>query len=346
MKALILATLGAALAAADVRAQFCFGDRSDDFSITTNDGGNPLRVQTWSRTRLLHLLDHEGCAGIVGVRSELWSESGFTGCGEGYSFNPSPTATTSSTNHARVISRWCTVYQCGAYVAQGRHAYDLSHYGDTEGNWAPGGDCGGNTCSPCTPGYVVGECAPHLQDGCGCCPNPCPLVIDRSGDGLRISSAEEGALFDINGRRAMFWLGWPESPDDAWLAFDRNGNGTIDDGSELFGNTRRLVSGRNAENGYEVLAELDANHDGAVDALDPQFAGLLLWADANRNGVSESRELVPLSSAGIKRLTLDYRKSDKADGLGNRFLFVAVDGSSIDVFPVWRVPDSVAVDPQ
>jgi hypothetical protein len=84
----------------------------------------------------------------------------------------------------------------------------------------------------------------------------------------------------------MFWLGWPEGPDDAWLAMDRNGNGIIDDGSELFGNTRNLRSGINAKHGYEVLAELDDNLDGKIDEADPAFRALLLWGDANRNGVS------------------------------------------------------------
>lgn len=109
----------------------------------------------------------------------------------------------------------------------------------------------------------------------------------------------------------------------------------------LFGNTRRLLSGRNAENGYEVLAELDDNHDGRVDARDSAYASLLLWGDANRNGVSEPKELTLLSAAGIKSLGVEYQPSDKTDAAGNSFRFFASDGSSVDVFPVWRPPDSL-----
>jgi len=214
--------------------------------------------------------------------------------------------------------------------------------GGRQGNAVPGGDCNGSICNPCTPGYVVGgDCAPHLQDRCGCCPEPSPLIIDRTGDGLHFSNAEDGALLDINGYGAMFWLGWPTTADDAWLAYDRNHNGIIDNGSELFGNTRRLASGRNAENGYEVLAELDENRDGVVDIKDPAYPSLLLWGDANRNGVSEPKELIPLEAAGIKKLGVEYIPSDKVDAAGNRLRFFASDGSSVDVFPIWRPPDSV-----
>ena len=127
-------------------------------------------------------------------------------------------------------------------------------------------------------------------------------------------------------------------------AFDRNGNGIVDDGSELFGNTRVLASGKNAENGYEVLAELDEDKNGVVDARDPLFAKLLLWGDADRDGVCTPKELTPLSSSRIKSLGVIYDESRKTDAQGNRFRFVALDGSSIDVFPVWDLPDSKKSD--
>jgi hypothetical protein len=342
---LVPVTVAVALSAAPGHAQTCSGDSEDSSSITSWDTGNPLRVRTWSRTNLLHLQNHPTCAGILGVRSELWLEGSPTGCTAGPSYNPAPTARDSNAYHARETSRWCTVYLCGAYSARGRHYFNGDIYKATSGNVAPGGDCGGGTCNPCTPGYVSGgDCAPHLQDQCGCCPNPCPLILDRSGDGLQLSGADDGALLDINGHGAMFWLGWPTSPDDAWLVYDRNGNGMIDNGSELFGNTRRLASGANAENGYQVLAELDEDHNGAVDTRDPQFAKLLLWGDVNRNGVSEPSELTPLAATPIKSLAIDYRESEQTDKAGNRFRFVAVDRSSIDVFPVWDVPDSIVPD--
>jgi hypothetical protein len=315
-------------------------------SITATETGNPMRIHAWSRTRLLHGQNHPACSGNVGARSELWLDTHYTGCFAGPSYNPAAIATDSPANHDRVASRWCTMYFCGPYQTRGRHYFNSDHnYRDSYGNVMLGGDCGGSTCNPCTPGHVQGgTCAPSQQDECGCCPDPCPLIIDRSGDGVHLSNADDGALLDINGLHAMFWLGWPTTPDDAWLAYDRNGDGVIDDGSELFGNTRRLASGRNAENGYEVLAELDEDSNGVVDARDPLFAKLLLWGDANRNGVSEPKELTPLSSTVIKSLGVVYDPSDKVDAFGNRFRFFALDHSSIDVFPVWDLPDSKKED--
>jgi hypothetical protein len=333
------------LLATPAHSQWCSGDVDDSVSFTSQEAGNPMRVRTWSRTRLLHNQDHPSCSAILGVRSELWLESSPTGCTAGPSYNPVGTAPYSDDHHQRETTRWCTVYLCGLYAARGRHYIDGTLYKSTQGNDAPGGDCGGQTCNPCTLGHVQGgDCGVNQQDACGCCPNPCPLLIDRSGDGLSLSDVDDGALLDISGQGAVFWLGWPTSPDDAWLAYDRNGDGTINNGSELFGNTRRLASGRNAENGYEVLAELDEDDNGVVDGRDPLFAKLLLWGDANRNGVSEPRELTPLSSTGIRSLGVLYDESDKVDKFGNRFRFIAVDRSSTDVFPVWDFPDSKKSD--
>ena len=77
-------------------------------------------------------------------------------------------------------------------------------------------------------------------DECGCCPNPSPIVIDLQGDGLRFSNAEDGVLFDINGLGLTLWIGWPKDTDDAWLVRDRDSNGMIDSGAEMFGNATLL----------------------------------------------------------------------------------------------------------
>jgi hypothetical protein len=169
------------------------------------------------------------------------------------------------------------MYLCSTqYQTRGSHYFNSNLFETKLGNLAQGG-CGGPGCNQCSPGYVEGgSCALNQQDGCGCCPDTSPLVVDRSGNGLEFSNAEEGALFDVNGHGSMFWLGWPTSSDDAWLALDRNGNGIIDSGAELFGNTRVLRSGVNAKNGYEVLAELDDNGDAIIDSRDAVFSRLLL----------------------------------------------------------------------
>jgi hypothetical protein len=113
---------------------------------------------------------------------------------------------------------------------------------------------------------------------------------------------------------------------DGLLALDRNGNGSIDDGKELFGNATPLINGGRASNGYEAMAELDSrilggNEDGMISAADALYESLLLWTDANHDGHSQPEELQPLSAAGIGQLGLDYRRSSRTDRHGNEFRF-------------------------
>ena len=68
------------------------------------------------------------------------------------------------------------------------------------------------------------------------------------------------------------WVG-AETP---WLALDRNGNGLIDDGRELFGSMTELPDGRRAPNGFAALAALDDDGDGRITARDAAFARLLV----------------------------------------------------------------------
>jgi len=61
-----------------------------------------------------------------------------------------------------------------------------------------------------------------------------PLVLDLNGDGVKALGISAGVYFDHDGNGFAQLSGWV-SPDDGLLVWDRNGNGQIDDGSELFG---------------------------------------------------------------------------------------------------------------
>ncbi len=155
-----------------------------------------------------------------------------------------------------------------------------------------------------------------------------PIVVDVLGDGFALTDAASGVAFDIDGDGKPETLAWtaPDS-DDAWLVLDRNQNGRIDDGTELFGNftSQPVTSG---PNGFMALAVFDepsagGNGDGRIDAKDPVYGRLRLWQDKNHDGVSQPAELISLPQAGIEALSLDYRVSSLVDRYGNVFRYVA-----------------------
>jgi len=129
-------------------------------------------------------------------------------------------------------------------------------------------------------------------------------------------------LFDIDANGRPIYLAWTAAGAPmAFLAIDRNQNGRIDDGSELFGNHTPLPGGTTAANGFEALLPDDANHDGVIDASDPIWSSLLLWTDVNHDGVSQAAELLSVSQSNVVAISLDYHFTGRYDGKGNRFRF-------------------------
>lgn len=164
---------------------------------------------------------------------------------------------------------------------------------------------------------------------CECMPSP--ILVDIAGDGLRLSAAADGVRFDVDADGTPELRAWTlPGSDDAWLSLDRNGNGTIDGGAELFGDrTAQRVPPEGIEmNGFLALAEFDrpangGNDDGWIGPRDQIFSRLRLWQDVNHNGISEPTELQTLPSLGVLRFDLDYKMSRRVDQYGNEFRYRA-----------------------
>jgi hypothetical protein len=164
--------------------------------------------------------------------------------------------------------------------------------------------------------YTCVEQTCVLIDGCAEWDNYCstPLVISFD-DAPVAYHTDPSHGFQLSASRPTP-TDWPTAR-TPWLALDRNGNGSIDDGSELFGSMTLLEDGRRAVNGFEALRALDADGDGFITERDPAFAELVLWSDRDGDRRTGEGELAPLAQAGIVSIDLRYVSDPRCDGRGN-----------------------------
>jgi hypothetical protein len=169
-----------------------------------------------------------------------------------------------------------------------------------------------------------------------------PVVLDLDGNGVHTLSASQGVHFDLNATGQTSAAGWV-SKTDGLLVLDRNGDGVINDGSELFGSATRLANGNRAGDGYTAMAAMDTNHDGKLTAADKQFAEMKVWVDANSDGKSTAGELHSLKDLGIIELDLGATKGTALDNgnlLGLVSSYKTADGKSHDMADVWFSKDT------
>jgi hypothetical protein len=284
-------------------------------------GGVALKMDVWQSGGDLRVSGYaqinrniDGCA--IKLRVEAWVDGALPGSvATNESWGPSV-----SVSFARNVPRY------GTYVGRSK-------------NWAILGGFAWNFLGQSSdetqvrpPDDPPDDDDPDLASGdpsCDGCVSP--LLFDRDGNGFHLTSVEDGVLFDIDADGVADRVAWTTTDsEDAWLAYDRNGNGTIDDGSELFGNhspayADPALKELTAANGFEALRFMQmpdygrAVADEAFDARDDAFTRLLLWIDRNHNGLSEPDELQPAASEGLVSIGLAYKERKRRDQHGNEF---------------------------
>lgn len=170
-----------------------------------------------------------------------------------------------------------------------------------------------------------------------------PIVIDLDGNGIVANGLLDGAQFDHDGNGYAERSGWVQGQ-DGLLVMDRNGNGKIDNGRELFGSETLLASGSKASNGYQALTELDDNHDGHIDVQDAAYTMLRVWRDKGGDGLVSDGELSTLADAGVQSIATGYSETNLVDSQGNTTKqigsFVRNDGGIGQTADIWFVVDT------
>ena len=165
-----------------------------------------------------------------------------------------------------------------------------------------------------------------------------PLTLDLNGDGIQtVPLSTPPLFFDLTASGIKTSVGWI-APSDGLLVMDRNGNGVIDNGAELFGDATpqydaagNPTTTRTAD-GFAALAQEDSNHDGVVNNLDTNFASLRVWQDANQDGISQANELKTLYQQGIASFDVNAAHHLQTLANGNQIAdlgtYTRVDGTT------------------
>lgn len=177
--------------------------------------------------------------------------------------------------------------------------------------------------------YDYYEWGPGTDPVCECEAGASPIMLNLDTGSIRLTGFAHGVSFDLSGSGVPWLIGWTQANTRVgFLALDRDGDGLITSGKELFGTVtdQPPLQPREQRNGFRALGVFDdpargGNADGIISAADAIFSQLRLWIDSNHDGISQPSELLSLPQAGIRAISLHYTRMRYTDTFGNQFRF-------------------------
>lgn len=195
-------------------------------------------------------------------------------------------------------------------------------------------DCSGTCKDPCEGTGGSDECDPDPcppdevcvpGEGNAFCEWEDPVILSLDGGNFALTSAADGVRFDFFALGKPIQTSWT-APGimEGWLAMDRNGDGLITSGKELFSNVTKQAGPQDEKIGFHALAVFDTpanggNADGWISSKDAVWPKLRIWIDRNHNGISEAQELMTMQQAGVEAISVSYLSDSWVDSYGNQF---------------------------
>lgn len=166
-----------------------------------------------------------------------------------------------------------------------------------------------------------------------------PVALDLDGDGIETAGKDaSGVAFDVDDSGFLKRTGWLGG-DDAFLTLDRNYNGQVDSGREMFSNGTVALGRR----GLAAMAWVDANYDGKLTEADPVWNELRVWRDANGNGAEDAGETKTLADLGITELNYSmgrFVQNGEAKQLASPDLEADAEGTRVNIVPEGIIAES------